>query len=241
MRLTCIRYVLISVEQTAASRAFVKIASRLPVFLPLLLIISLLTAITHGEAQTLINGSFENPATTNSYAGAGDGWTTTGNASVNNSSSYNTGRTPYGDQYLRLLGFVNPTSGMVIPATASQTIGSGFIIGNTYRLTLSGVSASSLQSSQLGISVSGGANAGLNAMLPAQGQNPPPILPFVDFSLDFTVTTNAPVTITFNNSLNTGAIIDNVNLVPEPSTWAAMLVGVVVLGGTWRCRGCRRA
>ena len=142
------------------------------------------------------------------------------------------------------MGHVLNAGATQLPATASQSISSGFIIGDTYQLTLAGVTVNEFQSSLLHITISGGATAGLDAQLPVRGAVPPATLPFANYSLNFIVTFNNPVTITFTDNNNeTGSIIDNVNLnlAPEPSAWAAMLAGMVVLGGVLRGRGCRHA
>lgn len=207
-----------------------------------LLATGVFTAFVSGQAQTLINGSFENPATTPTYAGAGDGWTTTGSASVT-STTGSTRKTPYGTQYLELIGFVSPNTGAA-PATASQVIGSGFVIGNTYRLTLAAVSGNSLRSATFGISVTGGATASTSVTLAPLNTTSPDTYAFANYGLDFTVTSNAPVTFTLTDSNNaTGSIIDNVNLnlVPEPSTWITTLAGLAGLGRIWRRSGRRHA
>nr|MDQ2659290.1 hypothetical protein [Verrucomicrobiota bacterium] len=86
-----------------------------------------LTAASSLHAQTILNGSFENPALApgGQANGSGDNWTTTGGGFVEtNGGPF--GTTPFGNQWEAL----NPA------ATDAQTLTGTFTLGSTYTLSL---------------------------------------------------------------------------------------------------------
>ena len=180
-----------------------------------LLSLALFAAATTGHAQTVLNPSFEDPATDSLVDGGGDNWTATGSTVI---VSNNFGRgtpTPYGTQFLYLR-----------PGTSDAQTISGFTPGQAYELTLD-VAYFNASSGTVTLSVSGGATASQSYATPTSSDDG-----FVIDTLDFTPTTSANVTFTVaSDSTTDGSFeVDNVQIVPEPSTWALLSVGASLLG-----------
>ena len=158
-----------------------------------------LAAATSLHAQTLLNGSFEDPEVDTQTRGAGKYWTSQGDGTVvviNN--SYNRGTpTYYGTQLLIL----------DMSTSASQTI-SGFTPGQTYGVTFD-TAYYNASRAIIDVSVSGGATASDMFRVPTARANG-----FTEWTLTFTPTTSADITLTFaNDAISNGEIeLDNVRL-----------------------------
>jgi hypothetical protein len=187
---------------------------------------------TGAQASNLItNGSFETGDLT--------GWTS--------DSLY--GLNPFGTTYgVGMDGtYWHWMAGYETPITTSQTV-SGLTVGTTYALTFITASEGS-NSDLLDVSVNGGANTAFSAppYIPGGGPNGGFWDVWAPHELDF-VATGASATITFSTvGLNAACCdvgLDKVSLsavggVPEPATWAMMLVGFGGLGAVLRAH--RRA
>ena len=188
---------------------------------------TLLAGAATGRAQTILNPSFENPATTSYVDGGGDNWSLTAGTALIQSNSLGRGTTPYGTQFL----YLRPAS------TDAQTVGA-FTLGQIYTFTLAVADAQFLPNDSITLSVSGGATASQSYSIPeSSSQN----FPFVDYTVTFIPLTSTTVTLAVTNTssydANGGSIaVDNARVavgtlaVPEPSTWAALCLGVAGLG-----------
>ena len=191
-----------------------------------------------GQAQTVLNPSFESPATTNGSfaAGSGDNWTPTYPPAIPYgvyvfTNGSNIGTTPYGNQWVYFDGGTSD----------SQTISSGFVLGTVYTFSLDCADVTGRTNQRLTLTVSGGgmvAAATQTFAVPARVTPESGALPFATYSLAFTPLTAAPVTISFSNQTDASPLAaDNVRLsaagvgaVPEPSIWAPLGLGAVGWG-----------
>lgn len=184
------------------------------------------------RAQILLNGSFEDPALPagGNARGSGSNWTAPTNGGVYvETNGFGLGITPYGNQYV----YLDRTF-----SDAQTVAGPSFTLGRTYTLSLMAADVFGNDGDQLTVVLSGGVVVTQTFAVPIRsagvGNTP---LVFVNCSLTFTPTSAAAVMVTLTNSSRGGALIlDNVQLVPEPSTWAMLGLGVVSAGVMALCR-----
>jgi len=192
----------------------------------------------------LLNGSFENPvvAAGSVTPGGGDSWTPSDASGVFLISNGNgIGDTPYGVQFLGL----NGQSAANMFESDAQTI-AGFEAGVTYVLGVDFADALGGPDPILSISLSGAFNGSQSYLAPIAGPYGAGQIPFTSAVFFFTPTTSGSATITLTNlGINSAIAIDNVSLygnvppIPEPTSFAALLLGAALLGGVALAR--RRA
>ncbi len=185
-------------------------------------------------AESLVNGGFEAPVVPGSCCITSPptlipGWTATPNVNVVNGTFSSTAGNlaKEGNQYLDLVGEGGTGS-------ISQTFAT--VLGQTYNLNFwyshnlfAGLASASARLSVDGLSDSITHTGGSNANLAWQY-----------YSGSF-VADSASATLTFVNTAgatNEGVFLDAVSVVavPEPSTWAMLILGFGVLGGALRRR-----
>ena len=174
----------------------------------------------------LLDGSFESPAIAGgSIAGGGDGWTpSTSNGVYIIANGTGLGNTPYGTQYLGL----NPGT------SDSQTI-AGFTAGTTYTLQAKYGDLANGTTPMLAITLSGVVVSTQTFLAPTGGLYGNANIPFSTASLSFTPATSGAITIALMDLSPNGTIgVDNVTLVPEPSSLWMMAAGVAMLGVYYR-------
>ncbi|MDR3401481.1 MAG: PEP-CTERM sorting domain-containing protein [Chthoniobacter sp.] len=188
-----------------------------------------------GQAQTLLDGGFENPTVPMQASGGGTDWTPSGSVFITN-NAMTLGRTIYGAQWLQLNSF---------NAADAQTISSGFSIGSTYTFSIAASDVGNGAGDQLTITISGGATASQAFSIPTRTATGDNDFTFANASLDFTPASAGPITFTI---ANTGAgpgpalAVDNaqIQLVPEPSSLASLFGALAALIGVRRWRGRER-
>jgi hypothetical protein len=160
-----------------------------------------LSATSSLHAYSVLNGSFEDPALSDgSYDyGSGDNWTVAGYAYVITNGAY-FGTTPYGNQWEYL----------DVGSTDTQIISSAFTLNATYTLSVSASDVFDEAGDQVTVLISGGATATQTFAIP-RNEAVFGALPFATYTLDFTPTSSAPVTLTIINDTNPIAL-DNVQL-----------------------------
>ena len=211
---------------------------------------------SHASAQvTLLDGGFELPAiAANSFvAGGGASWTPSGGNDFVISNNYADpsvgplGNTPYGTQYLDL-----DATGSV----DSQVV-SGFLAGQVYVLGANFADLFGGANPVFTLSVSGAATASGTFTGLVGGPYGTGTIPFQSAVIVFTALTSGSATITLTNNsglsgnnFSPALAVDNVSLygglvtpplVPEPTTTAALLLGVGALGVGMIRRRCRHA
>ncbi len=169
-----------------------------------------LLAASRGQAQTVLNGSFEAPELNYGYTtGSGTNWKTTGQVYLfTNEVDY--GLTPYGNQW----------SIVYSGATVSQQLSGAFTPNTAYTLSVSSADVYGYQGDQLAITISGGGLKTPVTKTFAIPQNTEALiefggdLPLEAYQVAFTPLTSAPVTVTFANvSKSSGVVaLDNVVL-----------------------------
>lgn len=184
----------------------------------------------------LLNGSFESPTVPagSITPGGGDDWTPSDSSGVFIISNGNgIGDTPYGSQFL---GFNGQSAGNMFESDA-QTI-AGFEAGITYVIGVDFADALGGPDPILQISVSGAFNGSQSYTAPVAGPYGAAQIPFTSAVFLFTATSSGSATITLTNlGISSAIAVDNVSLygnapqVPEPSSFAALLLGAGVLGG----------
>ncbi|HEX3818288.1 MAG TPA: PEP-CTERM sorting domain-containing protein [Chthoniobacterales bacterium] len=192
----------------------------------------------------LLNGSFENPVVSPGSVtpGGGDNWTPSDSTGVFLISNGNgIGDTPYGVQFLGL----NGESAASMFESDSQTI-AGFEAGVTYVLGVDFADALGGDDPMLTITLSGAFNGSQLYTAPVGGPYGADQIPFTSAVFLFTASASGSETITLtNSSIDSAIAIDNVSLygnapsVPEPTSFAALLLGAALLGGVALAR--RRA
>ena len=198
----------------------------------LLIAIVLGAGSERSHAQTLLNGSFENPTVPLQASGGGTNWSPSGSVFITNNAE-TLGRTIYGSQWLQLNSF---------NAADAQTVSSGFSIGSTYTLSLATSDIGNGAGDALTITISGGATATQTYSIPTRTATGDNNFTFATASLSFTPVNATPITFSI---ANTGAgpgpaiAVDNVQLqiVPEPSSVASLLGAFAFLTGVRRWRG----
>lgn len=189
---------------------------------PALLAFVAVPLLGSAHAQQVANGSFELDVASSTAPNPGTGWTaSTSPVSVyiyNNSFAH--GSTPYGSQW----AFLQTESNAL-----SQTIVGGFVVGQTYELHFSAGDLYNGTLPDIYARVTGAANTDNTRFTLIRSSsyftNSP--MSFVPCVLSFVPTTTGPITISIG-SPSYPVALDNVYLVPEPSTW--ILLGFGALG-----------
>ncbi len=170
----------------------------------------------------VLNGSFENPDISGgSIATGGTSWTpsTSGVFIFDNASGF--GQTSYGSQYLAL----NPAK------SDAQTI-SGFQLGTVYTFSAYFADLHNATDPALTVTLSGVVSLSQTFTAPVAGASGTTAIAFthVTFTLP-ALTTSGAITLTLTDASTNGAIaVDNVSVVPEPSSIFAALLGLGVAG-----------
>lgn len=189
---------------------------------------------TAANASLVVNGSFETPVIAGSCCNTVPpdelpGWTATPNVNVVTGSFASTnGNLAYqGTQYLDLVGQGGMGSiSQNLATSAGQIYTLSFAYSrNLFNPSITSASAEVLLNGVLFAIVTH--NSGTNANLDWQ-----------IFSRNFTAT-GATTTLTFNNltgGVNEGILLDAISVapVPEPATWAMMLLGFFGIGAVVR-------
>jgi Protein of unknown function (DUF642)/PEP-CTERM motif len=200
----------------------------------LLLLVSALGVSTSASAaNSVINGGFEAPSIADpccitSPSVPIPGWTVTPNVNiVNGTFSSTAGNLAFeGNQYLDLIG-EGGTGG--ISQSIATILGQVYYVSFAYSHNLFG---SAIASASASYSI-GGLNGTISHSTGSTSN-----LDWRQFSGSF-VGTGAPTVVSFTNltgGRNEGVLLDaiNVSAVPEPATWAQLLLGFAVLGGVLR-------
>ena len=189
------------------------------------------TAAPRGlHAQAITDGSFELSTSSTTMGNPGLGWmqqTTPANTSFVYNNSFNHGTTTYGSQWLLISG-----------GTDSQTV-SGFTPGQSYGIQFVAADVEGGTIPAITLSLSGGVTATQTFTLTESyvyftGGS----LALVPCRLNFIPTSTTPITLTFSGGYPLA--VDQVSVVPEPGTWALLLVGGGVLALAWQRRRPRR-
>lgn len=208
------------------------------------------------QAATVVNGSFEgNPANDSQPVQVGDSTTIHGWTVINSSGATTGGGkeiawlangaygiyTPFGNDYLDLTGY----SGSTGNSGVSQTIST--VIGGAYTLSFY------LGQFQNAAPVSVLASAGTQSMTITDPNTVGTLANGTLWSLqtfNFTATSDSTTLSLYNGTTNTDFIgLDNVSIsggpavggVPEPASWAMMIVGFGMIGAGMRYRKRRTA
>ena len=191
--------------------------------LPLSILAAVLVAAGSAFADPVVlNGSFESPDVVGgSIANGGTFWTPSGSGVFMFDNVSGFGQTPFGSQYLAL----NPGR------SDSQTI-SGFQLGTVY--TFSAYFADLINSTDpaLTVTLSGVISLSQTFTAPVSRVSGTAAIPFrqVTFTLP-ALTVSGALTLTLTNASTNGTIaVDNVSIVPEPSSVLAAFVGLGVVG-----------
>ena len=182
-------------------------------------------------APVVLNGSFESPnISSGSTANGGTSWTASSTSGVflfDNSSG--AGTTPYGSQFLAL----NPGQ------SDTQTV-SGFQLGQVYTFNAYFADLFNGTNPSLTVSLSGLVSLSETFTAPVGGNYRANAIPFqlATFTLP-ALTADGSITITLTNASTNGTIaVDNVSVVPEPSSILAALLGLGAVG--WAVGNRRR-
>ena len=212
------------------------------------LVVGLATCPGRSHAQSIVNGSFEDPAeatnslteittsgipgwTGDSIGGATHEYLINGNIQDLQGNYY--GITPFGQQYLGLNAIANNS----FRSIESQRV-TGLTLGQAYKLTVYIADLDGAADPNASIVASDG-TTGAGTVLGSETVEAPVgtgpygtgTIDFVPETLDFTAASDS-VTFSIGNLSRTGTMgIDNVSLaaVPEPTTTATALLGVAAL------------
>ncbi len=224
------------------------------------LAVGLATCPGRSYAQSIINGSFEDPAeATNSLteitATGVPGWTGDSiggatheyviNGNIQDLQGRYYGTTPFGQQYLGLNAVANNS----FRSIESQSV-TNLTLGQAYELTVYIANLDGATDPNISIVASNG-TTGSGAVLGTEIVEAPVstgpygagTIDFVPETLDFTAASTS-VTFSIGNQSRTGTMgIDNVSLaaVPEPTTTATALLGAAALAGALFRRRTRSA
>ena len=190
---------------------------------------TLVVAGTASAAPVVLNGSFESPdITSGSIANGGTNWTpssTTGVFLFDNASG--AGTTPFGSQFVAL------NSGQ----SDSQTI-PGFNLGQIYTFDLYFADLFGGANPSVTVTLSGVISLSQTFTAPVGGNYGNSAIPFTHVTLTLpALTLNGSITLTIADSTPDGSIaIDNVSVIPEPSSFLAAFVGLGAAGYAVRKR-----
>ena len=185
----------------------------------LLSIFGLAAGGAHLRAQSITNGSFENPSTATEFQGAGIGWSS-GNSVFVYNNNVGAGTTSAGVQWL----YVSDHN------SAGQTV-NGFTVGEVYHLSLQCADVTGTGDS-FDVTLSGGVLFTDFITIPARvGGDSAGALPFTTYGFYFTPK-SATIMIGLQDLSATPVAVDNVALtsnVPEPGPCALVTLGGVVM------------
>lgn len=220
--------------------------------------IGLGAAASASADPVLVNGSFEQPAeapnslTEITYSGI-PGWTGDSiggnaheyiiNGNIQDLSGSFYGTTPFGDQYLGLNAIYRNS----FRSIESQVV-SGFTVGEQYELTVYWANLDGATDSKVSVVASDGGDGSGDILADGEftGTTEGPYgfgtIDFEPVTIDFTAISDT-ITFSIGNQSRTGVEgIDNVSLtslapqagVPEPATWAMLISGFGLVGGSLR-------
>ena len=199
--------------------------------LSICLLIFAATLVAGGHASagpTVLNGSFESPDISGGTASNGGAFWTASSPSVylvDNVTGL--GLTPYGSQFLAL----NPGQ------SDSQTI-TGFQLGSIYTFSAYFADLINGTNPSLTVTLSGLVSLSQTFTAPVGGPYGNSTIPFthVIFTIP-ALTANGTITLTLTDASTNGTIgVDNVSVVPEPSSILAACVGLGAVGCALRKR-----
>ncbi len=183
----------------------------------------LMAAGSASAAPVVLNGSFESPDISGgTTSNGGTSWTASGPAVFIVDNVSGLGTTPYGSQYLAM------NSGY----SDSQAI-TGFQLGSIYTFSVYFADLLNGPSPSLTVTLSGLVSLSQTFTAPTGGGYGTNAIPFTHVLLTLpALTANGTITLTLTNSSNpTGTIaVDNVSVVPEPSSVVAAFLGLGAVG-----------
>jgi choice-of-anchor C domain-containing protein len=207
-----------------------------------------LTAAPAQAANLLTNGGFEDPAIGGFFQNFGSGstaitgWTVDAIGPSENVDIVNGLFTPggpspafEGSQYLDLVGF--GTLGSIFQSF-STVAGQGYVLNFAYSHNLFGGDSSA--DAVVGLANGGSAGPAIFQTVFSHSSGTSTNLDWRNFSVGF-VAAGAQTTLVFlsnNNGTNAGVLLDDVsvNAVPEPASWALMIMGFGLVGSAVRRR-----
>lgn len=202
-----------------------------------LAVVATTAAVPASAAELLVNGGFETPTVYfNTYSGTQiPGWTvTTNNVDIASNSIYGVANYAYeGSQWLDIVG--TGRSGAIAQTFATTA-------GTTYSLSFAYANNPDFTPASASVAVTGATS--LLATTIAHGGSTRTAAGWTLYTGSF-VADSTSATLLFtdvSHNLNAGIYLDAVSVqslttgVPEPATWATMLVGLGAVGGSMRLR-----